>query len=137
MRISEQLLGVARAEDMKPKRVARNTVRYTRTDGTIVWRLHRTDVVTKHPDGTFTLNTGGWETVTTKDRINNYSPARVFQKNHAWFVAGRKPDGSYDWDNVTPFYDGMKVDARGVAIPGIVPEGSTAHLLKTYFGVRT
>lgn len=44
-------------------------------------RLHNTDVVTYHPDGTATLYTGGWMTVTTKDRINAWSPARVSSTN--------------------------------------------------------
>jgi hypothetical protein len=42
------------------KRVANNTVRYDRANGDTVWRLHNTDVVTKHADGSFTLNSGGW-----------------------------------------------------------------------------
>jgi hypothetical protein len=40
-------------------------------------RLYSTDVITIHRDGTFTLRTGGWNTVTTKDRMNSYGPARV------------------------------------------------------------
>src|SRR5262249_27597834 len=43
--------------------------------------LHSTAVVTIHQDGTYTLRTGGWRTVTTKDRINKYSPARVYSTN--------------------------------------------------------
>jgi hypothetical protein len=50
-------------------------------------RLHNTDVVTIHADGTCTLNTGGWDTVTTKDRINSYSPARVSSERGTWYIA--------------------------------------------------
>jgi hypothetical protein len=42
-------------------------------------RLHSTDVVTIHANGTYTLNTGGWHTATPKARINDYSPARAYQ----------------------------------------------------------
>ncbi len=52
-------------------------------------RLHRTDVVTLHPDGSQTLNSGGWRTVTTKDRINAYSMARVWSDRGEWKVAMR------------------------------------------------
>lgn len=41
-------------------------------------RYHATIVITIHEDGTFTLNTGGWHTITTKARLNDYSPARVY-----------------------------------------------------------
>jgi hypothetical protein len=64
-------------------------------------RLHSTDVVTIHPDGTYTLRTGGWKTVTTKDRINRYSPVRISQVKFEWFVNGED------------FYSGMIVDNNG------------------------
>lgn len=41
-------------------------------------RLHDTIVVAYLPDGRTVLNTGGWFTVTTQDRINAFSPARVY-----------------------------------------------------------
>lgn len=62
------------------KRLQNNTYLERRGEDFAV-RLHYTDVVTIHADGTFTLRTGGWETVTTKDRINGYGPARVYSQN--------------------------------------------------------
>jgi hypothetical protein len=49
-------------------------------------RLHGTSVVIIHADGTYTLNTGGWGTVTTKARINEYGPARVCSDRGTWYV---------------------------------------------------
>lgn len=46
----------------------------------IAVRLHATDVVTFHDDGRLTLWTGGWNTVTTRDRMNR---ALHFS---AWYV---------------------------------------------------
>ena len=60
-----------------------------------------TDVVTWHPDGGFTLRSGGWYTVTTKARINAFTPVSVRQRQHEWFVT--TPDG------VVPFRDGMRI----------------------------
>lgn len=71
-------------------------------DNTFGVKLHATNVVLIHRDGTYTLNTGGWQTVTTKDRLNKYSPASVYQKNRLWYVA----DGHR-------FAEGMKIDAHG------------------------
>ena len=48
--------------------------------------LHNTYVVTYHADGRIVLKTGGWKTVTTKQRINQFSPARVHQANFQWFA---------------------------------------------------
>lgn len=98
------------------KRVANNTVKYNRWhDGATVYRLHHTDIVVIH-NNTYTLNSGGWQTLTTKDRINAYAPVRLYQKNHEWFLAGRDVNGGVDWDHPIPFYDGMKVDSSGVVI---------------------
>lgn len=41
-------------------------------------RFHATDVVTFHPDGSITLATDGWFTKTTRERIEDYTPAEVW-----------------------------------------------------------
>ncbi len=58
-----------------------------------------------------TLNSGGWETVTTKRKMNQTANQfglgySVFQKNHVWFVKLPNCD-------IVPFVDGMKF---GVAL---------------------
>src|SRR5207249_5341140 len=50
--------------------IANNTRLVRRAADRLAVRLHRTDVVTFYADGRITLSTGGWETVTTRDRIN-------------------------------------------------------------------
>jgi len=89
----------AQRAEFKPKIVARNTFRYQRPDGTQVIRLHRTDIVEKRPDGSQVLNTGGWKTITTKDRLNTFSDYRVDSRKGVWTVTG--PEGS------APYYDGI------------------------------
>lgn len=49
-------------------------------------RYHGTDVVIIHADGNYSLNTGGWYTYTTKDRINRFSPARVWSERGVWYL---------------------------------------------------
>ena len=68
------------------KKIANNTFEVIYKDGCKAIRLHRTDVVTYRPDGACILNTDGWQTRTTKDRINKYANVSVYQKNHEWFV---------------------------------------------------
>jgi hypothetical protein len=40
----------------------------------IAVRLHTTDVITFFEDGRIEVSTGGWDTVTTRDRISSYLP---------------------------------------------------------------
>ena len=52
---------------------------------------HGTTVVQQNMDGSFTLDTGGWSTYTTKRRMNQAAAHfgrgwRVFQKDFAWFL---------------------------------------------------
>ncbi|MCK5604432.1 hypothetical protein KAR91_21255 [Candidatus Pacearchaeota archaeon] len=49
-------------------------------------RLHATDIVTYKPDGTIVLNSGGWRTVTTKERINTFSPVNLWQEKGVWYL---------------------------------------------------
>jgi len=85
-----------------------NTLLIHYADNTNAIRLHNTDVVTvnKRPFplcNTITLNSGGWKTRTTKDRINKYTPQNyeVIQRNKKWYVIDRYQDLEI------PFYDGI------------------------------
>jgi len=80
------------------RKVGNNTYAEILHDGSVGIVLHSTYVVKIHPDNSATLNTGGWYTSTTKDRINKYSPVRVYQKRGEWYL-----------NNGTPYKDGMVV----------------------------
>ena len=71
--------------------------------------LHKTAVVTVHPDSSMTLDTGGWETNTTKDRINAFLPGgcRVFQEDFVWYLT---PDNHR---TRVRFERGMKISKFG------------------------
>jgi len=82
------------------KKIGNNTFEVIYKDGCKAYRLHRTDVVTYRPDGACILNTDGWQTRTTKDRMNQHSPVIVYQKNYTWWVDGEwegKPVRYYDY----------------------------------------
>lgn len=76
----------------KARKVANNTLRIE-TDRGYKIRLHQTDVfeAIAHRGGTvYRLNSGGWQTKTTKDRINAYlgdgPGAYIYQKNYEWYI---------------------------------------------------
>lgn len=89
---------------VKPKFVMRNTVKWTDSDGATRYRLHHTDVVTIRANGDVVLDSGGWKTPTTKERINACVPGliRVFQNKGLWFV-------TKEGQSVIPFFDGMTI----------------------------
>jgi hypothetical protein len=91
------------------RKIANNTWLERRGDDTIAVRLHNTDVVTYHRDGRVQLFTGGWYTVTTKQRMNAYSPARVYSIKGRWHVR----EGSWDTGHDRPFADGITIHPDG------------------------
>ena len=64
-------------------------------------RLWDTDIITITPQNILILNSGGWRTKTTKDRINEFSPVYISQSNKVWYVNGEE------------FFDGIQVDLTG------------------------
>lgn len=65
-----------------------NTYAVRRGENCIAVQLHSTDILTFYRDGRVSFNTGGWETVTTKDRINTYAPGgwRVYSERGHWYL---------------------------------------------------
>lgn len=58
----------------------------------VVIKLHATDIVTVMADGTITLDSGGWRTPTTKDRMNNIlrkvgCDYQVSQDKSIWYIS--------------------------------------------------
>jgi hypothetical protein len=94
----------------KSRKVENNTYLHQLEDGSIGVKLHETDVVIYRQDGTIQLNTGGWETVTTKARLNDYSPVGIYQKKRVWFVT-RFENGQHV--ELGKFTNGMVVTSNG------------------------
>jgi hypothetical protein len=78
------------------RKVGNNTYAYIEYDGSVAIELHGTKVVVFSPNGMVKLNSGGYQTHTTKKRINQYSPVKVYQKNFEWFLS----DGTPFEDNI-------------------------------------
>lgn len=113
------------------RKVGNNTYLERRENGSIALKYHATDVLTFHPKrgrrpACVEYNTGGWYTVTTKVRLNEYgvSNIRVFSDRGTWYVAKSRPwreswnEMTYDaWRRGegawTPFFDGILIDGEG------------------------
>ncbi len=85
----------AEAREVLKGRASRNITNNTflaRDGEQIALYLHRTPVVTFKAHGSIVLNTGGWRTVTTKDRIARVIRAHgwnLYAVKRVWYVAHR------------------------------------------------
>jgi len=79
-------------------------------------KYHWTTVLKIREDNTWVLNSGRFRTVTTKARINEYSPARVYSHRGKWYLW---PYTSQDLDlfgridRGQEFFDGMMINRDG------------------------
>lgn len=74
-------------------------------------RYHETDVVTFHPNGHLELRTGGWPTVTTKERMNRALQAAgwwLWTDRGTWWLSAKL----WDRENRFLFAEGVHVSAR-------------------------
>ena len=60
------------------RKLCNNTYLERRINGDIAVKLHGTDVLTFRPDNSVVYNTGSWNTVTTKERMNSYGPSGFY-----------------------------------------------------------
>lgn len=109
----------------KPKKIARNTMRYIDSDGWECFKLHNTVIIRRAPDGVITLDTGGWNTVTTRDRFNVILrllgvPLRVSSAYGGRAIAVHT--GTYGFGQTLAVFD-RTISFR----PGTTPESDSAH----------
>ena len=95
------------------RKVGNNTYLERRGED-IALRLHNTDIITFHPNGDTTLDTGGWTTVTTKARMNEFMPAGwyISQSKGQWYI-GLLPHTSEPSKDVALYADGCVLHSNG------------------------
>ena len=111
-RLERELIHRGSGRPMTSRKVNHNTYANRVDDQTIAVRLHATDVVLAHADGTVTLHDGGWLTVTTKARMNDQTrPANVWSERGVWFVSsGRWGRDTSASSYIHRYFDGMRFD---------------------------
>ena len=102
------------------RKLANNTYLSRHDDGSIRIRLHSTDVATMRPDGSVTLNTGGWMTSTTRDRLGLV--CRISQRSGIWYVNVGGKEYTYR--------DGMTITKRGTVKGAKLGEDARAKAWK-------
>ena len=71
----------------------------TETDGQTVW-LHGNAIVKRDPSGLVLATLAGWNTPTTRERVNGITGLGIYQSNFVPMLNGSEID-SFDWIAVT------------------------------------
>lgn len=117
--LEEELYHKGHGAEMDKRKVGNNTW-LIRGDERVHVKLHQTHILTFTPDNRVILNSGGWETATTKDRMNAFLGWNtVFSNRGDWQVSVRfwlPAKGEYNRggyvEATVPFYSGMALDVR-------------------------
>lgn len=89
---------------IKGKLIGHKTRKFTEPDGSWRVRYHATDVVRYDAKtGKYTLNTGGWNTLTTSKRMSEALPAGYYTYRRNWVMYVHTPDGDLE------IKDGMEI----------------------------
>ena len=85
------------------RKIGNNTYLLRTSYDVITIRLHATDIITLYDDGRTVVTSGGWQTVTTKARLNKYLPLSISQRAGAWY-----------WSTGDEFKDGDTIKDGGL-----------------------
>jgi hypothetical protein len=92
----EIMRGVNHDASPRPRLIGHNTIEFY-FNGMRCIRYHRTTIIMWYGSKAH-IFANGWTTKTTKDRINKYTNAGIYQKNYVWYMR-----------NGEEFYDGVEV----------------------------
>jgi len=104
------------------RKLANNTYLVVRDDGGFGIKLHETEVVIHYPDRII-LNSDGYQTVTTKERMNRFSPVTVWSDKGVWMVAWNA------YGSGVPFADNIELRSDD-SITGAGPDPKATQKLR-------
>ena len=102
----EEILNNIKDDIISARFLKRNTYEILYKNGNRAIRYHHTDIVTFKNNGDIVLNTNGWETSSTRERINEYSPFYIIQKDYIWYVF--KNISEINYEPKAPNFNGIK-----------------------------
>lgn len=76
-------------ETVKRKKIANNTYLIDNGKRRAV-RLHSTDIATELPNNRLRIDTGGWDTLTTRERLHRFTTCRVYRDRGQTYVDGQE-----------------------------------------------
>jgi hypothetical protein len=96
-------------------------------DNTIAVKFHNTDIMTVHQDDTLIVDNGGWQTVTTLARLNDWLPSGwgLYTHKGTWYwhnYRHRDEELNPGFKRTQPYSNGDKITADGTLHPLAGPE---------------
>lgn len=95
------------------RKVDHNTYLERRAEGRIALRLHQTDIMVFLQNGDIILDSGGWRTVTTKDRWKKHLEGFRIYSNRGILYLNPLQDGVFQETPRYVFEDGMVIKPDG------------------------
>lgn len=82
-------------------------------DNVLAIRLHKTQILKFYPDGRIVLDSGGWLTITTRARMNDFLPApwMIRQIQRVWYI-GTSTGGWNAMDQMAVYQDGCVIETK-------------------------
>ena len=72
----------------------RQNMEVTSFDDSFYLKLHGNTIAVLHGDGTLMITDAGWESKTTKERLNGLPNVNIHQKNFVWYLNGEEWNGN-------------------------------------------
>ncbi len=113
------------------KKLGNNTWGYMAPGGLLEITLHKTVILRATPNGSLKLDSGGYKTVTTKDRLNEYLPAwyQIYQAGGVWHLVHFLTTYHYGGEMEDfVFADGMVINAGFAEVHGAADQGEVQRL---------
>ena len=84
------------------KRISKNTEVWTNSleDGSTFLNLHGSPIASIDSNGVLWITSAGWETHTTKERLNGIPGVSVYQHKFEWYLNGEKWEDSHYWTRI-------------------------------------
>lgn len=77
----------------EPFKLANTKVEIDSFNGDALLKLHNHLIARLTPNGDLFITSAGWNTNTTKERLNAIPNVSIVQKNYRWFLNGHEWDG--------------------------------------------
>ena len=71
----------------------RQNMEVTSFDDSFYLKLHGNTIAVLHGDGTLMITDAGWQSNTTKERLNGLPNVNIHQKNFVWYLNGEEWNG--------------------------------------------
>ena len=72
----------------------RQNMEVTSFDDSFYLKLHGNTIAVLHGDGTLMITDAGWQSNTTKERLNGLPNVNIHQKNFVWYLNGEEWNGN-------------------------------------------